>query len=807
MKVAIVVPERKHLDPTLLSFLNYTQLSFDIVERGSSFSKEHSHILFYHVTPKVIPEKKVVWLTNTAQEEAPPGVTTLYTGLARKSQFCFIPWLPIVDKVIPSFDKFKTLAKTGSFVIVLKTWSHTASKWLQEHHHFHATHIFCRQKIKKEVKQRFNKVIWNAYDPPLLKKHVKEASLVFMDDFALHGFCPYEVSAMGAKILSESKSIFLPNVLSSLSKAPLQELKTPKKLRESYNAIISMSFLPRLGYCLLERHFHQEVQPCVVSICTFPKRKYLFLLSCTSLLREAEKIYVYLNDYKHLPPLLDRLNDTQILCIQTTTDERALSKLKFLRESDIDTFPYACTCDDDLCYDANYLSTYIRMYQEQSHLWDGSFIMTSVGRSFVNEKIVRYHAPTTIFRKTMESIMMDQEYQIHRPMKGPLWVDLCGTGASFYPLVKPRMKHFLNDVLSCKLPFRSYSLDDAMAVMAKQKEIPILYSPAFPSFSRILAQQESRRLYCHQDYSGLAEVKNKNRQLIDTIEESLRKEDFENRNYSCLNHVRIGYLCTSPKSYSCLEFCSQKWNMTPLDPHTFPSTPLSILLWWWSPEMAVLFSKWKPHAERHVVLGFALDQLPQEVEVIDLNPLMMSTTHVNYPIVVSPLKNQMTKNVTYLVLQTSGEDAISFTKGLLSCWKTKVLIFARDVCPFSDSGIPCIGNLDDIVEVQLEKHQRVIHYSGPADTWDDCKLQQIASIFRQNALLLHNYSKVPYYLLSPMTCLSYNNVKDLCHLDSNLDAKKKKDISNFGHHVGMSVFSKAHFLRHLALCLQFKKKK
>lgn len=100
----------------------------------------------------------------------------------------------------------------------------------------------------------------------------------------------------------------------------------------------------------------------IACMCTFPARGELILPAIDSLYNQVDKIHLCLNDYKEIPPFLNKYKKLE--AIIPDTDQRDVGKFLDIDVDDEDVILYV---DDDIIYPENYASVMCQKLSENGN--------------------------------------------------------------------------------------------------------------------------------------------------------------------------------------------------------------------------------------------------------------------------------------------------------------------------------------------------------------------------------------------------------------------------------------------------------
>lgn len=150
------------------------------------------------------------------------------------------------------------------------------------------------------------------------------------------------------------------------------------------------------------------------SMATFPERAHVLEEVVTHLAPQFSRLYIYLNEYKEIPPFLARFaNVVPVLGKETFGDISANGKMYFLtQESD----GIAFTLDDDFIYPSDYVENFLRIFD----LFSCNVCLCVHGSLFLNNPTYYYERMIT--------------YSVNEACKYNNIVNIVGSGTSAFPI-------------------------------------------------------------------------------------------------------------------------------------------------------------------------------------------------------------------------------------------------------------------------------------------------------------------------------------------------------------------------------------
>lgn len=178
---------------------------------------------------------------------------------------------------------------------------------------------------------------------------------------------------------------------------------------------------------------------------TFPDRRDALLESVPSILRQVDKLYIYLNEYDSVPNELIHPRITTLLGKDYAGDIKDNGKIIPFSLFDIKGFCFLV--DDDIVYPTNYVSNHITKIKQH-----GYHIITGLHGVVLHPPIHSYFKNRSVF------------HYLHASNNH--YVDILGTGTiAFHTKTFTPDYHYYTDIGMC---------DILLGLEAKQKGIPLL---------------------------------------------------------------------------------------------------------------------------------------------------------------------------------------------------------------------------------------------------------------------------------------------------------------------------------------------
>ena len=190
---------------------------------------------------------------------------------------------------------------------------------------------------------------------------------------------------------------------------------------------------------------NQKDNPVYVAVASFDQREQQLVLCVDSLLHQVDHIFIYLNNYEHIPePLLG--NDK--ITVNRSQDYRDLSATGKVYPLDTITDCYFFTIDDDFAYPANYIATMCKTIEKYNRK-----CAVTVHGSIFPDDFDWYYERTAMF-------------QYQGGIKNDVFVHLPGTGSFGFhtDTLKASFTHFVPNVM----------VDLTFAILCKLQRVPMV---------------------------------------------------------------------------------------------------------------------------------------------------------------------------------------------------------------------------------------------------------------------------------------------------------------------------------------------
>ena len=190
---------------------------------------------------------------------------------------------------------------------------------------------------------------------------------------------------------------------------------------------------------------NRKTDPVYVGVASFDQREQQLLLCVDSLLHQVDHIFVYLNNYEHVP---EALLANEKITVNRSQDYRDLSATGKVYPLDMVSDCYFFTADDDFAYPANYIATMcntIEKYQRRCAV--------TVHGSIFPESFDWYYERTAMF-------------QYQGGLINDVFVHLPGTGSFGYhtDTLEAHFTHFVPEVM----------VDLTFAILCRMQQVPMV---------------------------------------------------------------------------------------------------------------------------------------------------------------------------------------------------------------------------------------------------------------------------------------------------------------------------------------------